>query len=138
MSKILTFLRFLVIVLLSPLCSIFIWCFFFQFYNVVDFKVSLKALVLNMLSKVKVHSKDDDFLLLIGLDCTQFDCFDWFFSALLIVEMSKSVLIIGFFLVSALWLSWEFFLIKFSMLLKGTRLFIYMIGRFLYSKLLLF
>jgi hypothetical protein len=69
-SKMFESLYFLDTVFLSPMFSIFIWYFFLQFSKVVDFKVYLNAFVLNMLSYVKVLSRDEDFLLLIGFDQT--------------------------------------------------------------------
>jgi hypothetical protein len=79
--------------------SIFLWYFFLQFSKVVDFNVSLNALVLNMLSYVKVLSREEDFLLLIGFDQTPWVCLTWCFSVLFMVEIRRSVLMIGFFLV---------------------------------------
>ncbi len=135
--KMFTSLCFFVTVLTSPKCSIFLWYFFLQFSNVVDFNVSLKALVLNTLLYVNEQSKDDDFLLLIGLDHTPVVRFDyWLLSVLLSVETSKSVLIIGFFLVC----DWCFYCLCmiFSILFKGTLRFVSRTDRFFSSKLLLF
>lgn len=137
--NILVSLLFLLTVFFSPRCSIFLWYFFFQFSKVVDFKVSLKALVLNMLLQLNVHSRDDDFFVLIGFDHTPVFCFTWVFSVLLIVEIRRSVLMIGFFRVweRVAW-SFELLLSKFSIFLNGTRRLGSMIGLLFYSRLLLF
>lgn len=45
-----------------------------------------------------MESREDDFVLM-GFDHTVLVCLTWFFSVLLIVEISRSVLIMGFFLV---------------------------------------
>lgn len=103
----LTSLRFFVIVFLSPKFSTFLWYFFFQFYNVVDFNVSLKAFVLNKLSYVNVLSREEDFLLFIGFENTQFVRFVWSFSVLFIVDIKRSVLMMGFFLVCSRCWSFE-------------------------------
>ena len=126
----LTSLFLFVTVFLSP--SILMWYFFFQFYSVVDFNVSRKAFVLNMLSYVKVHSSDEDFLLFKGLDQPLFVCplFVWqsVFYVLFIVDISKSVFIIGFFLVWDLFLSFEVLFTRFSIFFEAILLFVWFKG----------